>query len=107
MNEQVLHTLEFDEIRKMLASRAVSGLAKKMAMEWVPSSEQSVIQEWLTETEEATICLQKEIATRSGASGDGESDHRLFGGKRYSGNTTGIYGSFRYALHTQPYASLL
>ena len=51
MNEQVLHTLEFDEIRKMLASRAVSGLAKKMAMEWVPSSEQSVIQEWLTETE--------------------------------------------------------
>ena len=47
MNELVLHTLEFDEIRKMLASRAVSGLAKKMAMEWVPSSEQSVIQDWL------------------------------------------------------------
>ena len=70
MNEQVLHTLEFDEIRKMLASRAVSGLAKKMAMEWVPSSEQSVIQEWLTETEEATICLQKEIATPLGETHD-------------------------------------
>ena len=70
MNEQVLHILEFDEIRKMLASRAVSGLAKKMAMEWVPSSEQSVIQEWLTETEEATICLQKEIATPLGETHD-------------------------------------
>ena len=94
MNEQVLHTLEFDEIRKMLASRAVSGLAKKMAMEWVPSSEQSIIQEWLTETEEATICLQKEIATPLGETHAGK------GGKGHSGYTAGIHGPLGHTFHT-------
>lgn len=66
----ILETLEFTEIRKLLAARSVSSLSKEIAMGWTPSVYREVIAEWLGETEEAVLCLSREITTPLGETHD-------------------------------------
>lgn len=66
----VEETLEFDEIRKMLAQEAVSKLSKRAALTLMPSHRPEEIQHMLEETDEAFICLQKEIASPLGETHD-------------------------------------
>ena len=70
MNSHVLHTLEFNQIQKMLVDRAGSTLSKEMAMKWCPSSEYEIIQNWLNETDEAFRCLHKEVSMPLGQTHD-------------------------------------
>lgn len=70
MNEELFETLEFTEIRKMLASRATSGLSKELAMKWKPSTRREEIENWLNETEEASIALERELSTPLGETHD-------------------------------------
>lgn len=70
MEQGVLQILEFNEIRNMLARLCPSSLSKKRAMDLQPSSEASVVAERLQETEEAFLCLQKEIASPLGETYD-------------------------------------
>ena len=61
MEQDILQILEFNEIRRMLAQLCPSSLSKAKAMDLQPSSKPRIIAEHLQETEEASICLQKEI----------------------------------------------
>lgn len=56
----ILQTLEFEEIRKMVASHAASSLSKKLALQLRPSSDPDTVADMLEDTDEAFICLQKE-----------------------------------------------
>jgi DNA mismatch repair protein MutS2 len=70
MNEDLFKTLEFNAVRQMLASRSPSALSRQMALSWVPSTHREIIEGWLTETEEASICLEREISTPLGETHD-------------------------------------
>lgn len=70
MNTDVLETLEFNSIRTMLAGHAVSALSKEMAMHWMPSPYREVVDQRLAETEEASICIQREITGPLGETHD-------------------------------------
>ena len=61
MKQDVLETLEFDKIREKLAELAPSQLSKAMARTLMPSVEPEIIEKKLTETEEASILLEREI----------------------------------------------
>ena len=63
MKQDVLETLEFDKIREKLAELAPSQLSKAMARMLMPSVEPEIIEKKLTETEEASILLEREITT--------------------------------------------
>ena len=63
MKQDVLETLEFDKIREKLAELAPSQLSKAMARTLMPSVEPEIIEKKLTETEEASILLEREITT--------------------------------------------
>lgn len=70
MEQDILQILEFNEIRRMLAQLCPSSLSKAKAMDLQPSSEPRIIAEHLQETEEASICLQKEISSPLGETYD-------------------------------------
>lgn len=70
MTTDILHTLEFHEIQKLLAEHAVSVLAKEMAKSWKPSAYAEITERLLDETEEAVICLQREITSPLGETHD-------------------------------------
>ena len=70
MEQDILQILEFNEIRRMLAQLCPSSLSKAKAMNLQPSSEPRIIAEHLQETEEASICLQKEISSPLGETYD-------------------------------------
>ncbi|MDU5310819.1 MAG: endonuclease MutS2, partial [Dialister sp.] len=70
MNQEIFQILEFDEIKKMLEKLAPSSLAKKKAMNLCPSDNPEKVSEWLLQTEEANICLEKEITTPLGETYD-------------------------------------
>lgn len=70
MTTDILETLEFHEIQNMLADHAVSALSKEMAHHWQPSVYHEVIDGWLSETEEASICIQREITGPLGETHD-------------------------------------
>ncbi len=71
MTEQtILKTLEFDQIRELLALHAPSFLSKEKARRWIPSSEENEIRTWQEETEEAASCLQREVSTPLGETKD-------------------------------------
>ncbi len=66
MNQNILQILEFNEIRKMLTKFAPSFLSKERAMHIEPSTDYEEIANWLDQTEEASICLEKEISSPLG-----------------------------------------
>lgn len=70
MNTDILQTLEFHDIQKMLADHAVSVLSKEMAMAWKPSVFPEIVEQLLEETEEASVCLQREITSPLGETHD-------------------------------------
>lgn len=70
MNQDVLRILEFHEIRKMLVQVSPSPLSKEMALNLKPSTDPVIVAESLQETEEALICLKKEISTPLGETYD-------------------------------------
>lgn len=70
MTTDILQTLEFHEVQKRLAAHAVSALSKEMALSWRPSVYAEVIENLLAETEEATVCLSREITTPLGETHD-------------------------------------
>lgn len=70
MTTDILQTLEFHEVQKRLAAHAVSALSKEMALSWRPSVYAEVIENLLSETEEATVCLSREITTPLGETHD-------------------------------------
>lgn len=70
MNQEIFQILEFDEIKKMLEKLAPSSLAKKKAINLCPSDNPEKVSEWLLQTEEANICLEKEITTPLGETHD-------------------------------------
>ena len=70
MKQDVLETLEFDKIREKLAELAPSQLSKAMARTLMPSVEPEIIEKKLTETEEASILLEREITTPLGETHD-------------------------------------
>ena len=70
MNQEIFQILEFDEIKKMLEKLAPSSLAKKKAINLCPSDNPEKVSEWLLQTEEANICLEKEIITPLGETHD-------------------------------------
>lgn len=70
MTTDILETLEFHDIQNMLADHAVSALSKEMAHHWQPSVYHEVIDGWLSETEEASICIQREITGPLGETHD-------------------------------------
>ena len=70
MNTDILETLEFHEIQKRLAECAVSSLSKELALGWKPSELPEVVARLLDETEEAVVCLQREIASPLGETHD-------------------------------------
>lgn len=70
MKENVLETLEFDQIREKLRDMAPSALSKELAMSLVPSSVPEIVDKKLEETEEATILLEREITTPLGETYD-------------------------------------
>ena len=70
MKETVLETLEFNEIRKKLKELAPSALSKELADHLMPSSEPEIVEKKLQETEEATILLEREMATPLGETYD-------------------------------------
>ena len=70
MEQDILQILEFNEIRRMLAQLCPSSLSKAKAMDLQPSSKPRIIAEHLQETEEASICLQKEISSPLGETYD-------------------------------------
>ena len=70
MTTTILQTLEFHDIQKMLAQCAVSALSKELAMQWEPSSMEEIVAARLEETEEAVICLQREITSPLGETHD-------------------------------------
>ena len=70
MTTDILQTLEFHEIQKKLASRAVSALSKEKALSLEPSVYEDVISRRLRETEEAVVCTEREITTPLGETHD-------------------------------------
>lgn len=70
MTTDILETLEFHDIQNMLADHAVSALSKEMAHHWQPSVYHEVIDGLLAETEEATVCIQREITGPLGETHD-------------------------------------
>ena len=70
MKENVLETLEFDQIRLKLADMAPSTLSKERALSLVPSSVPEIVEKKLEETEEASILLEREITTPLGETYD-------------------------------------
>ena len=76
MKQDVLETLEFDKIREKLAELAPSQLSKAMARTLMPSVEPEIIEKKLTETEEASILLEREITTPLGETHDITEDRK-------------------------------
>ncbi len=70
MNQDVLETLEFPQIRNKLCELAPSQLSKEMAISLTPSYEPEIIEKKLMETEEASILLEREITTPLGETHD-------------------------------------
>lgn len=70
MNQEIFQILEFNEIRKMLAKLAPSSLSKQKSINLCPSDDIKEVSEWLLQTEEANICLEKEITTPLGETHD-------------------------------------
>ena len=70
MNTDILQTLEFHEIQNRLAEHAVSALSKEMARSWKPSVVPEIVEQMLEETEEAAVCLQREITSPLGETHD-------------------------------------
>lgn len=66
----IWQTLEFHDIQRRLAEHAVSALAKEMALTWEPSIYREVIAEWLGETEEAVVSLERDISSPLGETHD-------------------------------------
>ena len=60
MNEKVYRILEFDKIKESLRQEAVSSMAKKAVEELIPLTEEHMIRDLLTETDEAvSVILHK------------------------------------------------
>lgn len=70
MNHELLHVLEFDRIQAMLAEQAPSALSKEMAARWEPSADREEIERLLRETDEASVCAEKEISLPLGETRD-------------------------------------
>ena len=70
MNQDVLETLEFHQIRNKLCELAPSQLSKEMAISLEPFYEPEIIEKKLEETEEASILLEREITTPLGETHD-------------------------------------
>ena len=70
MKQDVLETLEFDKLREKRAEPAPSHLSKAMARTLMPAVEPEIIEKKLTETEEASILLEREITTPLGETHD-------------------------------------
>lgn len=70
MNTDILHTLEFNEIRKLLWEVAPSFLSKKRALSLKPETDAEIIVMLLNETEEAVSCILHEIDTPLGETYD-------------------------------------
>jgi len=61
MNTKVLQTLEFNQIRKRLASLTQTAVGREMAFRLKPSSHLEVIQAWQEETSEARRLLERQL----------------------------------------------
>lgn len=54
MNEKALRVLEFNKVIEMLEAKASSSLGKEFCRELKPSSDLSIVKQWLSETTEAS-----------------------------------------------------
>ena len=70
MNQDILEVLEFHQIQKMLAGHATSALSKEKALSWTPSVRREEILAWQEETEEASVCLEREVSSPLGETKD-------------------------------------
>ena len=59
MNKKALHTLEFDKITEKLAGYAASDMAKKKALDLMPSTDIEEITLWQKETSQAVSMIMK------------------------------------------------
>lgn len=66
MNKRSMRILGFYQVQNMLVQLAPSRLSKEIARRLRPSSDETEIRQMLTDTEEAYLCLQREVSTPFG-----------------------------------------
>ena len=52
MNERILNTLEFEQVKKMIQQFLTTEQGEEEIHQLVPSSEEAIVQSWLDETED-------------------------------------------------------
>jgi DNA mismatch repair protein MutS2 len=66
MNKRSMRILGFYQVQNMLVQLTPSRLSKEIARRLRPSSDETEIRQMLNDTEEAYLCLQREVSTPFG-----------------------------------------